>query len=313
MIYCYYLIAMASEKTKKHTFDNVSSLEAVIAGLDPASLKSIHTGEAFDKEGSRAEVPEDIDLSQIDQEAISDQMAVVNDRTGAVASIVSTQYHKLDHSQAFNPLVEAIKDLGVSVEGRVREHKNGNRVIIEAQFSDTELEIDNDSSYLLGFHGINTYDKSSGFALRPYGKRLVCSNGLMLEGVLSVGTVNRIHIGEMDVVEQYKDYLQNLLDLSEEFRELVMDARDEWLENVPVVLENVGIPEGRVDDVMDHLQLQDTSEVSRHQLWNAVTSYVTHELQGDVAIATERRYQKSGLRVLQKPKQELEREPEVEQ
>lgn len=290
-----------------NNFQDVSTAKAQLASLDKAQFKTLHLGEEIDREDFNNS---DNVEAHPSSEAENSNLAVVNKRTQNLSSIVSNRYKLVQHEKAFQPLLDAVQKLGLNPDGNIRTFNEGDVATMTIFFEDFDLEESespDDSGYYFGLFAMNSYDKTAGFQVHPYAVRLKCSNQFSARNALDeVDSIHRKHFGDMDVVELVADWLRELKEKRKEFREVIQDARQDNFEDIKDVLRNAGFPETKVEEILNHLEVDLEKEIpTRWDLFNAATAYNTHELEGK-SVTTQRKYDKRARNVLQMSQSELE-------
>lgn len=310
-------------KQKTHTFDNKQELKSVLSSLPEAEFRSVQKGKVVQKEGSsqnfRNKLEElEVPTHEIDEDAESDAVLIYNRDTGKLASQGTPQYDIIQHREAIEPVVEALDELGLEKNGRI-EVRNGGNVVKYTGQTGREFEV-NGEKYAIGFQLVNTYNKSSSVSLKGFYVRQICSNGMIGRENLGVGELRRQHRGDVEIVEEYKEWFENLLE-TDRVQQIISQAQSDFFdrEDIIRVLGNVDLPETKYDEIAELIEPNSQQsleipegKVTRKQLYDAVTNYITHEL-SDVAVATEERYHKKAVQILVLDKGILTQKIEIEE
>jgi len=299
-------------KTKQ--FDNKEQLQAIIAGLPKAHAETLHRGAKLE------EVSDIEDQEQVKNPSKNPEekrVAIINEETDKMATVASDKYDIVQHREAFQPLVNALTDAGMDVKGSVKTFNNENGVMIKGRLKDTGFNIQDDSDYVTGFRLKNSYDTSCSVTLRGMTERLVCSNGMTIPTDI-IKPVRRTHVGNVDVVKEYRGFFSRLIDSVPTFRDMLLEAREEFFNEPVVVLRNAGVPETKVERVIERIERQPDSEFgtekySRKQVYDALTNFITEEIEDEKTISTEEGYHRKAERVLTSPKAKLTQPLEVEE
>ena len=295
-------------KQKTHSFDNRNQLKSILTSLPEAEFRSVQKGKVVEKEGDSSDFRDklselEVPTHEIDEDAESDAVLIYNRDTGKLASQGTPQYDIIQHREAIEPVAEALEELGLDVKGRIKVRNEGNVIQYIGQ-TGREFTV-NGEDYGIGFQLVNTYNKSSSVSLKGFYIRQVCSNGMIGRVDLGVGELRRQHRGEVEIVERYKEWFQNLLD-TEKVQKIISQAQDDFFdrEDIIRVLGNVDLPETKYDEIAELIEPNSQQNVSvpegkvtRKQLYDAVTNYITHELEG-VAVTTEERYHRKAVQIL---------------
>lgn len=267
-------------------FDNLSAMQRGLMQLDTATSKPVFV-ESKQDEGYQA---------------------VWNADKNKRCMITSSKYTLVQHREVFDSFLESMKELGLNASGTI--WNNGNRVIAEVQFKGKGIEdpsaghirgddTKNGKTIQFGVLLRNSYDKSMAIVGNFYAGRLACLNGMVIGR--QILAVHQKHIGRINILERMKTFLTRVLDSEEKLQKLVSDAiaqTMEWqiaykvLEKLfsqprhrEEILKRLGISMVSVEDkktkkvtvsyIWDKPQ-EETKKVSRWQLYNAVTNYLTH-------------------------------------
>jgi hypothetical protein len=162
-----------------------------------------------------------------------DHQAVVNDRTNKIEAIVSDQYALIQHREAFEPFVAAMRTLGIGVKGRVIS--DSGRAYIDVRFDDERFQInvspETQKGDLInfGFRLGNSYDKSTAFYAETYALRLVCLNGMIAP--VKIKAIREVHIGDVRIVTKTLSVaIKSLAENSVKFADIVERARKDYPE-----------------------------------------------------------------------------------
>lgn len=296
----------------QHDFDNLHQAQAQIKSLPKAELRTLHKGTQVEKNCSPSEFEDKLSELDVEDAAISrspesDAVAVVNKESQEVATTGSSYYDLVTHEEAFNPMMEALQQMNKSISGSINTYHNGNTAVLRVFFDEAEFNVSNDSRYREGFQVWNTYNKSSSVTARGYFERVVCSNGMFVTGNLGLPELRRQHRGDVDIVEEYKQWIKKLMNFSEKFKELIQDAREEYakLNEVALMLSKVGFPKKHMEEIEEMINHRiEEGEIeeplSKKDVYDAATNYVTHEIQGNYAQSTFENYSKKAEMLLSK-------------
>lgn len=244
-------------------FENVARLEAITIGSLPTASLS------------------DIKIDNVDDEHADKFKAVVNDFTHEVESIVSDKYLLVNHRQIFEPVVQAMKNLGINVNGKVII--DGGRIYADVFFDDPRLKIDVDRKVgdivNFGMRFFNSYDKTSSFGAEIVALRLVCTNGMVKP--IALKSIREVHTGKEKelVVKSIKKLFEALILECPNFADIVSRARQEvWNEKLlKELLTNWKLGEKHVKNILAIAEKVD--ELNGWTVYNCITQYVSRNLQ----------------------------------
>jgi hypothetical protein len=252
-------------------FQNIRELDALVLGLDTARLADVFVEDSKDK----------------------DHQAVVNDRTNKIEAIVSDQYALIQHREAFEPFVNAMRTLGIGVKGRVIS--DSGRAYIDVRFDDERFTIDVAEKEEVGRRNVvsppqkgdlinfgfrlgNSYDKSTAFYAETYALRLVCLNGMIAP--VKIKAIREVHIGDVRIVTKTLSVaIQSLMAESVKFADIVERARKEIVTEKLLNQLLVGWKLGKKHITAILEKARELDELNGYSIYNLLTSYITHNLQ----------------------------------
>jgi len=292
-------------------FENNNELQAIVSSLPKAFYETLHRGVEVNKNQGETQVDPKKVESEPHQNPQPDQVNIVNRETDEVVTEVSHKYELIQHTEAFQPILEAMNDLGLDVEGRVRKVNGGSYVNIEARFKGEGFNVPEDSDYMQGFFFRNSFDKGSSVGVDAFYERKVCSNGMVFQDNV-IEPMKRKHLGNAQLVELYKEWFEELLEKVEVLQERLMEAREERIQ-VRKALHNTRIPAGKHERIKEQIEIDSNGEANRKALYDATTRMITAEVEGNVMPKTYRQYQRKAEKLLFNDKNQLEQPLEVEQ
>ena len=310
-------------ENKLHTFDSLQQSKAQISSLPNAEFRTLHLGKVVEKEKS-SDFEDKLDGMEVGDHEVNDQpqskgVAVVNRHDGHVSTVGTPEYDIIQHEDALSPVMEALGDLSMDLEGSISVRKNGDVVKFVGKTGENFSV--RGETYGIGFKLINTYNKSGSVRLKGFLFRQVCSNGMTVREDMGIEELKRQHRGDVEIVERYKEWFKKLISSTDDFQEVLSQAMGDFFkrEDIIRVMNNANLPKTKVDEIArliepNSQQPVDVPEgkVSRKQLYDAVTNYISHELEG-VSVNTEERYQKRAIRILMDDRDVLTQPIELEQ
>lgn len=277
--------------------------------------------------------------------------AIVNDRSGEIAAVVSKGYKLIQHKDAFGAVIDSL--VAVNPDARVRATlcEYGSKAWMSVVFRDFVAD-DGAEGIELGFNVKNSFDKTSSLQyggnqsnvgikvdqhyepgrLEFFGRRLACNNGMIvpivikaslnergkaLEEIKALNVVDKLEVGKSQVgdvvMEGEREVAPRRWETIRETRELVkgassrirhygnvemkMDAVQDMFNTLPLVcdslsrtirdIQEVSVTEIEAESILSELGFADRvvkkilkthfEEGTQWGLYNAVTSYATHE------------------------------------
>lgn len=207
-----------------------------------------------------------------------DFTAVINEDINETIAIHGKQY-KLYSNEEFIQVVKAVT--GDRFEGYINNEWNR----LDVYYYPRELNINvngdnNEDTIRIGLRFTNSYDGSSCLRTEFIGQRLVCSNGLILKGLIAgVSTKHTMNSldpeGFSQTVEEIfaETDLSLLKDIFEQSKEDKITDPIAWVEALAF---KTNLPKGLKLSVQEQLLKDKVTEISRYALWNMFTKRITH-------------------------------------
>jgi hypothetical protein len=193
-----------------------------------------------------------------------------------VSSIVSNRYNLVQHAHVVNEVVEALGNLNIQADARVRN--GGDKIFVDINFKDSKLYVQEGEEFFQGIRLVNSYDKTTGIMILPQLVRLACSNGM----VVNVGWVKEFcvaHTSKLadDFAQIIPQMIQQMTEKSGKFKAMVNNCIGDSIEWELMDRILNGLVAGR----KKHFEaikekLQEHSNPTRWDLYNAFTNYATH-------------------------------------
>jgi len=201
--------------------------------------------------------------------------AIYNMDKKKVATLTSDRYNLVQHSKVVQSVVDAVMNLNINADARVRD--GGNRVFVDLTFKDHKIPIKVGEEFMAGIRIINSYDKTTGIIVAPRYLRMVCSNGMVVNRIISGYAVKHSKKMTKDFESTVARLLKKMIEQEETLRNLVEDCiadSIEWelMERILVSLAN---SKKHIDKIRELLPENPT----RWSLYNAFTEYATHDAQ----------------------------------
>lgn len=233
---------------------------------------------------------------------------IYNMQAERLATVASKGYRIIQHNDVLQSVIETLGGLNIDVMGVLKNR--GNRFIADLVFKDEGGLIQDDASGVkLGIRVMNSYDKTCSFRLEMFGYRVVCRNGMVLGQ--GVGVSNSVyHIGkdkQLDEIKQVTEkFIHDVIKSSETLQRHINEAMAdsvEW-EACCRIVDMIGKNKKHRQELINRLEELRGGKVTRWQIYNAVTHYVTH---GESLMPTlEAYFEKKSKHILSTPLHQLE-------
>lgn len=263
-------------------FENVARLEAITLGLPTASLSEVEVDGVSDEQNNRFK-------------------AVVNNSTHEVETMVSDKYLLINHRQIFEPVVQAMKNLGINVTGKVII--DGGRCYADILFDDPRFKVDVSKGEQMqklrnhektdiinfGMRFFNSYDKTKSFGAEVFGLRLICLNGMVAP--VKLESIREAHTGDKKlVIKSIVKLFERLAEESPKFADVVSRTRQEivTVKLFEELLNSWKIGEKNIKKILQVAKKQD--ELNGWTCYNILTDFISHTMQ--VRESTKERWHK---------------------
>jgi hypothetical protein len=141
--------------------------------------------------------------------------------------------------------------------------------------SPSEFEPISEDRYRDGILFGNSYDGSAAVSAAYYAWRKICENGL--HAWTKEMAARKVHVGSSSVRNWVRLAIRRIREQRPEFERLIQRASQERLnEDVNTVLKRLEIGPKVSREIVE--RLEHTSNLTRYDLANAITSYATHVL-----------------------------------
>ena len=234
-------------------------------------------------------------------QVIPRKKALIRTDTDVVLNVVSNSYKLVPHADVFNPVAEAIQEMGLTVtEEKVSMAMDGGYARYTWMLADEDTVLQGDK-VRWAVTAWNSYNYESILNLALSAFRLICANGLMAPVNISGGRIGGKHTAHLDV----DGALQRLEDLLASEKNVVEEWR-RWAD--------VKVVANRFEKVLK--DTQDISTKAREAIlatfdeggdnvwiaYNAITWYATHQIvsRADRETITQDLLQRRALAVAQR-------------
>lgn len=256
-----------------HNFENAQRLQALAMGMDTARLEKVSI---MGREEPRF-------------------LAVVNNATGDVESLVSDKYTLIQHREIFQPVIDAFIALGIKISGKVTYDKG--RCYADIIFDDERFKVDvADRSKMkkgdvinFGMRFFNSYDKTLSFGAEAYAVRLVCLNGMV--SPVNIKAIREVHAGDKSfVAKSIGQIVKALAAESPKFADVVARTRQEIVTEAMIreLFTAWKMGAKHVEALMK--QVKKLDEKNGWEIYNVLTAYITRSL--EVREASKERWHK---------------------
>jgi len=274
-------------------FKGYDQLESIVMHLDSAELRDVYV-----------QVPSTD--GKIHVAKTKRFKAIYNIDRNRVEAIMSDKYTLVQHRDAFFPLLQAVQTIPAEIFGFVTDE--GGKVYIDVLFDSEEYKIEPEDGkpINIGLRASNTYDGTGAFIVRAFGYRSYCDNGMVF-GKKTIASAYQIHRGAVSL-DVFRSILEELKKFVPMLKETINSAIQDSIEfaQVSEVLKALDIGKRtRINILSRTLTKTDKDgKISRWELYNTLTDYITHDLEKKKELTREKYHEKAEL-LLATPVQKL--------
>lgn len=220
-----------------------------------------------------------------EMQEVETTIGVFNKTQGYLIGTASDRYSILQNAEVLTNLADSFEQLNITPIGQVCNDYD--RVAVEVHFPELAIEeAQHNKPIYMGAKFMNSYNKSSTFKGFGFMHRTWCSNGAYVRYALGEMSFSFAHIGDLaeNAPTVIGDYVHKLDAASQIITPLLATAQDKkvMFDDMSQIVASLGVWMGSKragKEVYQHLIREvpeDEFDISRYDLWNAYTSYVSH-------------------------------------
>jgi hypothetical protein len=246
-----------------------------------------------------SEVPLKIDDGGVIKD-VNSYKGIYNVSKGKFCAAVIKHYNLIQHKEYVDSFARCLDNLNIQYNLSLSE--SGNKVFADFDFIRKNIKMDKvGEEFSTGIRLINSYSGRIGLSAMPKFTRLACSNGMVVtrfEKSFSVHHTSKMLINMQGFVErQLNGIINHSVDLQNWVEESIKDSK-EWLIITRIIEKLFSQPKHR-EQVLDRLGIAmivdkkrskgkskkylyalnddvETKNVTRWEVYNAITHYLTH-------------------------------------
>lgn len=231
---------------------------------------------------------------------ITNHVGVYNNSKGRFCTTVAPHYNLIQHKEYFDGFAAAMDRLSLKYTMTIRS--SGNKAFADIEFEGRNIKFEKlDEEFTTGIRLANSYDKTCGLFIAPRLTRLACTNGMILTRIEKTLSVKH-HTKILKEIESFiENRLNQIVVQDYELQNWVASSMKdsiEWMTACKIIsklfnqrlhmekiLSELGISIVEIEDkktkkksityVWDDNKNK-KNKLNRWQLYNAVTSYLTH-------------------------------------
>jgi len=265
---------------KRSTFENLSQLKEAVRHFD---------------------IAEDRDVIIEGKGKTERFKALWNTDKNRLETIKSDEYVTIQHKEVFEPFIDTLSKLGLSVHGSIYDY--GGAVYLTTYFKNMDLIPDDESGIRNGLRVINSFDGKTAIRGEMYTLRLVCSNGMKIRQLQR--SVRQLHLGDFKTEELMESFVEQAINRSESLKILVSDAmkdKVEWELAKNVYEKLIATPRHR-EAILNLFKsrFEKGTKITRWDIYNQITEYATHGRGKLLSVSVEEYLQGKAEKLLARP------------
>lgn len=204
-----------------------------------------------------------------------DHKAVWNLNQNALGCIASSEYNIIQHRHVVKSLIEALNNLNVQFTHKLQT--DGNRIFLDIEFPSAKIYVQKGEEFVAGIRLVNSYNKTTGLLILPRLVRLVCTNGMVMhQGFLQAYTIRHTQKLAEDFQGIVEKSIKSMIDGSVHLKAMINDCISDSIEwkLAEKVYANLLHRKKHIEEIFKRLEHKD--QVTRWDLYNAITDYATH-------------------------------------
>lgn len=211
---------------------------------------------------------------------VKDYHAIWNLNLNQMSSIVSKGYNLIQHQEAVNSLMTALKNLNINFTSNLRVDKH--RIFLDILFPEVKMSLSDVGDEVIGgIRLINSYDKSTGLMILPRLMRLVCNNGMVVSEFMSGFSLRH----NQKLVLEFQSHIEKTINMMINSCEILKRYVNESIKDsiewkfAETVLQNLISGKKHRENILKILNEKKDSKFTRWELYNAITFYTSHNEQ----------------------------------
>jgi len=235
-----------------------------------AQLKNVAMG--FDRAEMR-----DVHIVKEREDYLSKRhMGVWNVDKNELACLAPKSYMVIQHRYAVECLIEALSSLGIRAEAEVKQSRHG--IQIDFDFPDSKLELTEvGESFTTGIRVTSDYSQVAGLVIAARVTRLACSNGMIVNDIVKPQRIKYTEELRVTVEGLIDKIIKDVITNDEKLANMVsicMKDSVEW-QAVRLLAKGLFQEKGHVKGILARIKSDENGRVTRWNLYNAVTNYVS--------------------------------------
>lgn len=225
-------------------------------------------------------------------------VGVYNVTQGKFCTSVVPYYNLIQHKEYFDSFAEAMTKLNIDFKMIIK--RSGNKAFADIEFQDKNIKFDKlDEEFTTGIRLVNSYNKSTGLIATPRFTRLACINGMILTRTMKSVSIKH-HSKQVKELQSFiEKKLHSVINESSHLQHWVSEGmadsiewnaaarileklfeqvkhREEILKKLDISLIVVKDKKTKKKNITYILDNKEKKKITRWDLYNACTNYITH-------------------------------------
>jgi len=203
-------------------------------------------------------------------------MGIWNIDKGELACLAPKSYMVIQHRYAIEKLIEAITSLNIKAEALLKKSKHG--IQIDFNFPESKFELTEvGESFTTGIRVVSDYSQVAGLVIAARVTRLACSNGMIVNDIVKPRRVKYTEELKITVEGLIDKIIKDIITNDDKLANLVsisMKDSVEW-QALRLLTKAMFKKQKHVKEILSRVKLDENGRVTRWNLYNAVTNYVS--------------------------------------
>jgi len=203
-------------------------------------------------------------------------MGVWNVDKNELACLAPKSYMVIQHRYAVEKLIEAVTSLNIKAEALLKRSKHG--IQIDFNFPESKFELTEvGESFTTGIRVVSDYSQVAGLVIAARVTRLACSNGMIVNDIVKPKRVKYTEELKITVEGLIDKIIKDIISNDDKLANLVsISMRDsvEW-QALRLLTKAMFKKQKHVKEILSRVKLDENGRVTRWNLYNAVTNYVS--------------------------------------
>jgi len=203
-------------------------------------------------------------------------MGIWNIDKDELACLAPKSYMVIQHRYATEKLIEAITSLNIKAQALLKKSKHG--IQIDFDFPESKFELTEvGESFTTGIRIVSDYSQVAGLVIAARVTRLACSNGMIVNDIVKPKRVKYTEELKITVEGLIDKIIKDIITNDDKLANLVsvcMKDSVEW-QALRLLTKAMFKKPKHVKEILSRVKLDENGRVTRWNLYNAVTNYVS--------------------------------------